>query len=97
MSSPPDGLGGRPPKSRLPEPASVGAPRAASRDRLRRAAPVLDRERYAGASHPTGIDSARLVKLLAFQAGVEILVAHSSLPEHSSARYICSTSRSSEP
>ena len=45
VSSPPDGLGGRPPKNRLPEPASLGAQRAASRVRLRWAAPALDPDR----------------------------------------------------
>ena len=38
----------------------MGAQRAASRVRLRRAAPALDPARCAGASHRTGIDSARL-------------------------------------
>jgi hypothetical protein len=49
MSSPPDGLGGWPLKSRQPDRSSVGARRAASRVRWRRASPALDPARRAKA------------------------------------------------
>jgi len=64
VSSPPDGLEGRAPKSRLPEPASVVAPRAASRVCLRRAAPAPDSERCVEGSRSMRIDLARLAPLI---------------------------------